>query len=92
MLIGHSTSYFVVLAMVDIECPCGHSNRGGNDAAGKVSSFWVLYYIDRDPFGQLRKAIGNFSSFVLVRVVRLTVETNALTGTCLSESATYPCI
>jgi hypothetical protein len=28
--------------------------------------------------------MGNFSSFVLVRVVRLTVETNALTGTCLN--------
>jgi len=30
---------------------------------------------------QLRRAMGNFSSFVLVRVVRLTVETNALTAT-----------
>jgi len=30
---------------------------------------------------QLRKAIGNFSSFVIVRVVRLTVETNTLTAT-----------
>jgi hypothetical protein len=29
----------------------------------------------------LRRAIGNFSSFVLVRVVRLTVETNTLTAT-----------
>ncbi|KAN0136872.1 hypothetical protein V8E53_005313 [Lactarius tabidus] len=29
----------------------------------------------------LRRAIGNFSSFVLVRVVRLVVETNALTAT-----------
>ncbi|KAH9022157.1 hypothetical protein EDB85DRAFT_379538 [Lactarius pseudohatsudake] len=29
----------------------------------------------------LRRASGNFSSFVLVRVVRLTIETNALTAT-----------
>jgi len=37
---------------------------------------------------QLRKAIGNFSSFVIVRVVRLTVETNTLTGICLLVSPT----
>ncbi|KAH9044166.1 hypothetical protein EDB84DRAFT_1636373 [Lactarius hengduanensis] len=35
----------------------------------------------------LRRASGNFSSFVLIRVVRLTIETNALSGTiCLSET------
>ena len=34
-------------------------------------------------FGQLRRASGKFSNFVLLRVVRLTIETNALTGTSL---------
>ncbi|KAH9170140.1 hypothetical protein EDB89DRAFT_1340197 [Lactarius sanguifluus] len=29
----------------------------------------------------LRRASGNFSSFVLIRVVRLTIETNALSAT-----------
>ena len=34
-------------------------------------------------FEQLRRASDRFSSFVLIRVVRLTIETNFLTGTCL---------
>ncbi|KAF8273647.1 hypothetical protein EI94DRAFT_1795053 [Lactarius quietus] len=42
----------------------------------------------------LRRTIGNFSSFVLVRVVRLTIETNALTATLAITSlvlyATFP--
>ncbi len=87
-LIGHTTSYSVVLVMVDIECLRGRSDRSGDDAAGTASHYWILFYIDRDPFGQLRRASGNFSSFVLIRVVRLTIETNALTGTCLSENPT----
>ena len=37
--------------------------------------------IDQDCFGQLRRANSKFSSFVLIRVVRLTIETNTLTGT-----------
>ena len=90
---GHTTSYFVVLVMVDTECLGGHSDRGCDDAAGTASHYWILYYIDRDPFGQLRRASSsNFSGFVLIRVVRLTIETNALTGTCLSENPTWPCI
>ncbi|KAH9040568.1 hypothetical protein EDB84DRAFT_1475697 [Lactarius hengduanensis] len=36
----------------------------------------------------LRRASGNYSSFVLIRAVRLTIETNALSGTCLSEDLT----
>ncbi|KAH9171429.1 hypothetical protein EDB89DRAFT_2243421 [Lactarius sanguifluus] len=36
----------------------------------------------------LRRASGKFSSFVLIRVIRLTVETNTLTGTYFSEQAT----
>ena len=31
-------------------------------------------------FRQLRNVSGKFSSFVLIRVVRLTIETNTLTG------------
>jgi len=85
---GHTTSYIVVLVMVDTECLCGHSDRGGDDATGTASHYWVLYYIDRDPLAQLRRASSNYSSFVLIRVVRLTIETNALTGTCLSEKRT----
>jgi len=78
--------------MVDTECLGGRSDRGGDDTSGTASHYWALYYIDRDPFGQLRRASNNFSSFVLIRVVRLTIETNALTGTCLSENPTRTCI
>ncbi len=85
---GHTTSYIVVLGMVDTLCPGGHSDRGCDDAVGTASHYWILYQIDRDPFGQLRRATSNFSSIVLIRVVRLTIETNALTGTFLSENAT----
>ena len=81
-----STSYFVVLVMVNTEFRGGHSDRGGNDSARTGSPHRTLH-IDRDPFAQLRRASGNFSSFVLIRVVRLTIETNALTGTYFSETA-----
>ncbi|KAH9009656.1 hypothetical protein EDB84DRAFT_1571086 [Lactarius hengduanensis] len=39
-----------------------------------------LNYIDRDLFGQLRSASSKFTNFVLIRVVRLTIETNTLTA------------
>jgi hypothetical protein len=74
--------------MVDIERLGGHSDRGGDDVAGTASHYWIICYIDRGPSGQLRRASDNFSTFVLIRVVRLTIETNALTGTCLSEKPT----
>ena len=45
----------------------------------------ILCYIDRFLLGQLR---GNFSSMALSRMVELTIETNALTGTCFSENLT----
>ena len=38
-------------------------------------------------FDKLKRASGNFTSFVLMRVVRLTVETNTLTGTCSRETS-----
>ncbi|KAI9445947.1 hypothetical protein H4582DRAFT_517421 [Lactarius indigo] len=44
------------------------------------SGYMPLHYVDRAPFGQLRVASGNFSNFVLIRVVRLTIETNTLTA------------
>jgi hypothetical protein len=71
--------------MGDIMFLGGHSNRGGDGVTSKVSHFLDPLHQPRS-FDQLRRAIGNFSSFVLVRVVRLVVETNALSGTCLSES------
>ena len=43
----------------------------------------VFYYVNGVPFIQLLRARdngGRFSSFVMIRVVRLTIETNALTG------------
>ncbi|KAI9451308.1 hypothetical protein BJY52DRAFT_1226710 [Lactarius psammicola] len=40
----------------------------------------LVCFIDRDPFGKLRKASGKLSNFILIRVVRLTIETNALTA------------
>ncbi|KAI9433051.1 hypothetical protein H4582DRAFT_1027782 [Lactarius indigo] len=41
----------------------------------------------------LRRASSDFSNFVLIRVVRLTIETNALTGTtCPPENPTWLCI
>ena len=36
-LIGCSTSCFVLLVMVDIECIGGHSHHGGDDLAGAAS-------------------------------------------------------
>ena len=81
-LIGHSTSCFVFLAMVDIEHPGEHSDRGG-DGAGGTTSCWILYYIDGDCFEQRKSAGSKSSTFVLTRVVQFTIETNALTGTSL---------
>ncbi len=37
---------------------------------------------------QLRRASGKFTNFVLTRVIRLTIETNTLTGTYFSERPT----
>jgi hypothetical protein len=73
--------------MVDIECPGGHSHHGGDDTDG-TASYCICYYIDGARFGQLRRASGKFSSFVLLRVVRLTIETNALTGTSYGKPHT----
>ncbi len=83
---GPLTLYFVLLVMVGTMCPCGHYDRGGYDSAGTRSSYWIIYDVNRDPLAQLRRASGNFSNFVLIRVVRLTIETNALTGTSLSNA------
>ena len=69
-----------LLVMVDIECSGGCSDRPGDDTAS-TSSLWIIFMIDQDCFGQLRRANSKFSSFVLIRVVRLTIETNTLTGT-----------
>jgi hypothetical protein len=77
----------VVLVMGYTECPGGHYDCGGNDTTGTGSPYWILQFTDRDPFAQRRRASGKFSNFVLIRVVRLTIETNALTGTYLSK---YP--
>ena len=51
----------------------------------------VFYYIDGVLFTQLLRARdneGQFSSFVMIRVVRLTIETNALTGIFPSSNST----
>jgi hypothetical protein len=70
--------------MVDIECSGGCFDRCGDDSAC-TSSLWIISYIDRGCFGQLRRANSKFSSSVLIRVVRLTIETNTLTGTSPGE-------
>ena len=67
--------------MVD-GCPGGYYCCGSNDAAGTGAPHYIscpslLYPL----FFQLRRASGGFCRFVLVRVVRLTIETNTLTGT-----------
>lgn len=66
--------------MVDIECSGGCSDCRGDDTVG-TPSLRTISYIDQDCFGQLKRANSKFSSFVLIRVVRLTIETNTLTGT-----------
>ena len=73
----------VKLVMVDTGCHGRHSHCGGNDSAGAVI-YWVVLRIDRSHFAQLRRASGKLSNFVLIRVARLTVETNSLTGTYFS--------
>jgi hypothetical protein len=78
--------------MVNTECLSRHPDRSGDVNAGTVIHYCIVPFIDRDPFGQLRWACGNFSSFVLIRVVRLTIETNALTGICFPEPSTQTCV
>jgi hypothetical protein len=53
-----------------------------------VRDHTLLYSYSIDPFTQLRKPAngpGGFSNFALTRVVRVTIETNMLTGTYLSK-------
>ena len=69
-----------LLVMVDIECSGGCFDRRGDDTTSKLS-LWIIFVIDQDCIGQLRRANSKFSSFVLIRVVHLTIETNTLTGT-----------
>ena len=61
---------------------CGHSDCDCNDAAGTGPSYHISCFFDHlPPYFQLRHATEGFCRFVLIRVVRLTIETNALTGT-----------
>jgi len=48
------------------------------------SLYWVILHIDWSHLLQLRRASGKLSNFVLIRIARLTIETNSLTGTCFS--------
>ncbi|KAH8996594.1 hypothetical protein EDB92DRAFT_2034646 [Lactarius akahatsu] len=76
-----STSHSAALVMVVAEFFGGHSDCGCHDPAGTGWPHWVLYYVNGAPFIQLRrKDEGRFTNFVLIRVVRLTIETNTLTA------------
>ena len=74
--------------MVGYERCCGHSDRDSDDVTG----MWLRPHIPLDVDGsrvpQLRQVRGNqgrSSNYILPRVVRLTVETNTLTGTSCSR-------
>ena len=76
-----TTSRSVVL-VITVGCLCGHSDCDSNDAAGTGPSYHISSFFDRlPPYFQLRRATEGFCRFVLIRVVRLTIETNGLTGT-----------
>ena len=68
--------------MCGTKCPCGRYDRGGHDSAGMWSYYWIIT-TSFEILAQLRRANDSFANFVLVRVVRITIETNALTGTSL---------
>ena len=72
---------------MDDECPGGHYDCGINDAPGTGLSHHISCPFDCLPFFQLRRHSEGFSRFILVRVVRLTIETNALTGTSPTENS-----
>ena len=80
-----TTSSSVALVILGIECPCGHHDCDGNDAAGTEPPHIFLALSTVFPSFQLRRTHASegslFSRFVLGRVVRLTIETNLLTGT-----------
>ena len=69
--------------MVDYECCGGRFDCDCDDITGT----WLLAHVPLDVDGnrepQLRRTRGNggrFSNYVFPRIVRLTVETNTLTG------------
>ena len=80
-----------MLVMVNTECLSRHPDRSGDVIDGIVLHYWLVFSLT-GLFGQLRWANSNFTSFVLIRVVRVTIETNALTGACFSASPTQTCI
>lgn len=84
-------SRIFMLVMVNTECLSRHPDRSGDVIDGIVLHYWLVFSLT-DLFGQLRWANSNFTSFVLIRVVRVTIETNALTGACFSASPTQTCI
>jgi hypothetical protein len=74
--------------MVDTERPGGHHDCDGHDDAGMRPRLNISFSTGLPSF-QLRRTRGNegsFSRFVLVRVVRLTIETNTITGTYPSKT------
>ena len=78
-----TTSHCVTLVVVD-ECPGGHYDCDSNDAAGPRPPHHISCLSTEFPFFQLSRASEGYCRFVLIRVVRLTIETNALTGACHS--------
>ncbi len=69
--------------MVAPERTCGHPNCRRNGRACTLQHRSTLSISQLLAFQQLRqvKAVGQYSNYVLLRIVRLTIETNALTGT-----------
>jgi len=74
-----------VLVICNTECCRGHSDCDGNDGPGTRPLHYISFPFDQHALFQLRRARarsneGYVSRFVLTRVVRVTVETNVLTG------------